>query len=475
MNAPMERDAAYIARAVKPNIFDGAADTELILPLVLANLASPRLWTLADKLKSHLADFPDDGDPRGVSSFLRAAAKQIDRDCKHVHPADVSALFGDLDLAHEKRRLGANTVEAALQSIEATARFRLAQGNDRQKDLLEAIAAGRFPAFTYNNIDVIRAFRTLLQKKSTAPAGLTSCLDEVAMFAALGMTMPQSAVYDIVLLAAPVHYTAFGRDGQGRAFWFHSKNHFYTKADWDKRVAEDYGGDPHAAFTDHLVTADRIMTIEGTFDFASGACRITPDHLQDITRAMENFFGAMPRNLANALARPIHYAQPSSFAGLFRRFLALESRDSFAAFLKTQAQQPDVETDLVAASFRALDGCYPRVFLLAARESRLRDCDLTSVETVLNQLRALPRRDSIFADRGRIALPDETLLFGGGTDRDIGLLLHVALERMGRAQVVTLMTSDETYVIADDLCLAVTNLAPSQAPRDDAVLYRIAR
>jgi hypothetical protein len=470
----MERDPAFIARAVKPNIFDGAADTELILPLVLANLASPRLWALAEKLKARLADFPDDGDPRGVSSFLRATAKQIDRDCKHVHAAEVSALFGDLNLAHEKRRLGANIVDAALRSIETSARFRLAQGNDRQVDLIEAIAAGHFPAFTYNNIDVIRAYRNLLQKKSAAPAGLTSCLDEVAMFAALGMTMPENVVYDMVILASPVHYTAFGRDGQGRAFWFHGKNRFYTKADWDKCVTEDYGGDPHAAFSDRLVIADRIMTIEGTFDFASGVCRITPDNLAVITRAMEDFFGAMPRDLASALTRPIHFAPPSTFAALYRRFLALETRDRFVEFLKAQALQPDIETDLVAASFRALEGCDPRVFLIAARESRLRGLDLTSIDTVLNQLRALPHRDSIFEDRERMAMPDETLLFGGGTDRDLGLLFHVALERMGHAQVTTLMTPDETYVIAHDLCFAMTNLLPTQVPHDDAVLYRIA-
>jgi hypothetical protein len=294
------------------------------------------------------------------------------------------------------------------------------------------------------------------------------------MFAALGMTMPESAVYDMVLLAAPVHYTAFGRDGQGRAFWFHGKNRFYTKADWDKCVAEDYGGDPHAAFSDRLVTADRIMTIEGMFDFASGVCRITPDNLAIITRAMEDFFGAMPRDLASALARPIHFAPPSTFAALYRRFLALETPNSFVEFLKVQTLQPDIETDLIAASFRALEGCDPRVFLIAARESRLRGLDLTSIDTILNQLRALPHRDSIFEDRERMAMPDETLLFGGGTDRDLGLLFHVALERMGHAQVTTLMTPDETYVIAHDLCFAMTNLLPTQVPHDDAVLYRIA-
>jgi hypothetical protein len=216
------------------------------------------------------------------------------------------------------------------------------------------------------------------------------------------------------------------------------------------------------------------MTIEGMFDFASGVCRITPDNLAIITRAMEDFFGAMPRDLASALARPIHFAPPSTFAALYRRFLALETPNSFVEFLKVQTLQPDIETDLIAASFRALEGCDPRVFLIAARESRLRGLDLTSVDTVLNQLHALPHRDSIFEDRERIAMPDETLLFGGGTDRDLGLLFHVALERMGYAQVTTLMTPDETYVIVHDLCLAMTNLLPTQAPGDDAVLYRIA-
>lgn len=470
----MNHDPALVARAVKPNIFDSAADTELILPLVLANLASPRLWSLAQKLTTRLVDFPDDGNPHGVSPFLRAAAKQIDRDCKHVHPSEVSALFGDLDLAHETQRLGSQIVENAIRSIEASAHFRQAQGDDRQMELLDEIAAGRFPAFTYNNIDVIRACRRLLNKKSSAPAGLTSCLDEVAMFAALAMTMPEGAVYDMVLLAAPVHYTAFGRDGQGRPFWFHGKNRFYTKADWDRCVAEQHAGDVHAAFADHLVTLDRIMTIEGTFDFASGSCRITPANLSDIAKAMESFFGVMPRDLNEALSRPIAFAPPSPFAALYRQFVALPARDAFTAFLDEQEAHPDLESDLVAASFRSLKGCDPRAFLIAARQSLLRGLDLTSVQTVLAQIRALPLRDSIFEDRERIAMPDETLLFGGGTDRDCGLLLHIALERLGCTRITTLMTDSETYVVADGLSVAMTNLTPDQAPPDRAIRYRLA-
>ena len=462
-------DPEAIARAVRPTIFDAACHTDLVLPLVLANLASPRLWTLSEKLRARVKDFPDDGDPRGLSPFLRAAAKQIDRDFEHVHPETVSALIGDLDLASEAARLGTAEVARAVDAIARALRIRIARGLQHSDELLRMIEDGRFPAYTYGTIDIIRANRKRVAR-TRAPAGLTSCLDEAALFAALAMTLPGGTLHDMVLIGAPSHYTCFGRDGAGRPFWFFAKNALLSKADWDALVARDHTGSVDDAFDTRLATADRILGIEGVFDFENGTSEIVPAHLADLREAMTHFFRVLPRPLADAFARPIRFRPPSPFAALFRRFLGSATREPLLACLRAHAAIGDRETDLVAASFRALAGCDPRVYLLAARRAAFHDLALTTRDALIARLRALPRA-SLFDDRERIAMPDETLCFGG-TDRDIALLMHVAWERLGHTPVETLVTDTDSFVCSEGSCISATTFAPAPRPAEAAIVLR---
>ena len=164
---------------VRPNLFDAYCDSRLVLPLVLANLAAPRLWALAEKLKSRAKDFPDDGHPHGLSPFIRAAAKQIDRDFEHLKPEDVAAMIGTYDLAAERARLGAEIVDTAIDSIIRSCRYRMERGTLQASALLAIIESGQFPAYCYTNIDIIRAHRRLLKKRAHPPAGLTSCVPSV--------------------------------------------------------------------------------------------------------------------------------------------------------------------------------------------------------------------------------------------------------------------------------------------------------
>lgn len=462
------------ARCVRPNLFDAYADSHLILPIVLANLASPRLWTLAEKLKARVANFPDDGDPHGVSPFIRAAAKQIDRDFEHLRPEDVAELIGIFDLSTERARLGTDIVDTAVHSIIESCRYRMERGTLKADALLKIIEAGQFPAYCYTNIDVIRAHRRLLHKRAHPPAGLTSCVDEAAMFAALTMTMPENTIFDCVMLSSPTHSTAFGRDGIGRPFWFFGKNLIFSKADWDARVAETYAGDTQQAFDDLLPQTDRILSIEGVFDFRSGASEITPDNISSMINGLRHFFGTLPRQIQEAIDKTIHYAPPSGFAAIFRRFLPTDNHKAFADFLHQHETIDDSETDLVAAAFRTLRGCAPRVFVKAARQALLRHFDLSSIDAALAQIRALPLNQSIFDDQTRITMPDETLLFGGGSSHDKALLLHIALERITGDTVVTLITADDAFVQMGHKTWSATTGVECSAPADAIILVRLA-
>lgn len=471
MPASVAHGDSTIAHCVRPTLFDAYCDSHLVLPLVLANLASPRLWALADKLKARTADFPDDGHPHSLSPFLRAAAKQIDRDFEHLKPEDVAAMIGTCDLAAERTRLGAESVDTAVDSIVRSVRYRIARGTLKAEALLRIIEAGQFPAYCYTNIDIIRAYRRLLKKRAHPPAGLTSCVDEAAMFAALAMTMPTGTIYDCFMLSSPTHVTAFGRDGDGRPYWFFGKNMMIAKAEWDERVATHYSGDVQQAFDDLLPGTDRILGIEGVFDFRTGTSEIAAENIESLRTGMIDFFGRLPQQLYAAFNQPIRYTTPSGFAPIFRRFLPARSHADFAAFLQDPSLAKNPELSRVAASFRALDGCDPSVFLQAARLSQLRSLDIASPTTIITQVQALPSRQSIFDDANRIAMPDETLLFGGGSTRDLALLFHVALERTG-ATVTTSITASDAFVQADGMTWSMTTLTEAAPPRGNDILLR---
>lgn len=428
---------------------------------------------MSEKLRARTKDFPDDGNPCGLSPFIRAAAKQIDRDFEHLRPEAVSELIGDLDLASAAARLGKGTVAAATGSISATVRHRVARGTLPSDALLGCIAEGRFPAYAYANIDVIRATRRL-GGRTRAPSGLTSCVDEAAMFGALAMTMPQGTVHEIFLLTSSSHTTAIGRDGQGRPFWFYGKNALFSKADWDSCVAGTHGGDIQQAFDDRMPNVNCLLGIEGAFDFTTRESAITPENWHAAAQLMKEFFGSLPSQLEAAFSQEPRFLPPSGFAPIFRRFIALEGRDSFEDFLRAHDRIDDIETDLVAASYRSLQGCDPRAFLIAARNSALRGVPQDSVDSILVHLRALPGRESIFGDRNRIAMPDETLLFGGGSDRDIALLLHVALERLTGLRCVTVMTDADSFVTCGERTWSARTLEPAIAPPEGAARFRFA-
>jgi hypothetical protein len=78
----------HLDRAVAPNLFDAAADPEVIFPLVLANLMSPRLWELRDQLSGS-------ADPiRALCDCtIRPIQQYVDHHFEHVTPDLVAEMM----------------------------------------------------------------------------------------------------------------------------------------------------------------------------------------------------------------------------------------------------------------------------------------------------------------------------------------------------------------------------------------------
>jgi hypothetical protein len=197
-------------RVVAPNFFDAVLDPELIFSLVLANLMSPRLWDLRERLLQSSEPIKPLSE-----SYIQRIQQLIDGHFEHVTPVRVVEMNGVIDLNVEGERLGSAAVEYALSKVLSTLDWRVRRGT-LQKDFfpLELISRRKFPAYVYSTIDEAWASRRLLQRRKHKPLGLTCCLDEAAIFTALNLMLPKGSVDELVLIGSPAHYSALPPSSQ---------------------------------------------------------------------------------------------------------------------------------------------------------------------------------------------------------------------------------------------------------------------
>jgi hypothetical protein len=452
-----------------PSIFDALAHPDIIMPLVLANLLSPELWRLSDQVFERAKRAPD-AEPH-VSPLLRAAQHQVDRHFEHLSMTRTAEVFGELDLTQEAARLGGALVEEAVTRILTNVEKRVREdGLDTRaiEYLHEAVRRRRFPAYHYSHFDVVRANRRLAEKRKKVPKGLTSCLDEVAIFCALVLTLPEDVVETVVVLASPEHYTAFGWNEAQEPWWFYGKNHLYSSHDWHALVAQDHDGDPQLAFDRRLGQVDRIVTIRGSWYLETGESSLPSDRRHAIVGALDRFFGTRLRQVDAALAKQKAPKAPSDFETLFLSLKATRSRaEARERFQVLGDFRKNEALSLVAYNYRTLAVSDLSPYLAAARRgAAVRDlgASLASVDAAMDYVRALPSRESIFQDRNRMAMPEETLRFQTGTDRDCALLLHVLLEALPeparpRGPVDTVFCEEDSYVLFDDVAVRMSDVS----------------
>jgi hypothetical protein len=123
-------------------------------------------------------------------------------------------------------------------------------------------------------------------------------------------------------------------------------------------------------------------------------------------------------------------------------------------------------------SFRSLELQDLSPYLSVARQQplcKLLGRALTSRLEAVDIVKNIEGCDSIFKDRNRIAMPDETLRLKTGSDRDKALLLHTLIEHVCAStlvseQVVTLLTEDDSFVCIDSFCFSLKTLSHVSRP-----------
>ncbi|WP_328361754.1 hypothetical protein OG976_10920 [Mycobacterium sp. NBC_00419] len=441
------------SQLVAPNMFDAIAEPDVLLPLVMANAMSPRLWRLGRKV----AAAPDP---------LEAARRVVDTSFTHALPDRVAEVSGVLDLDAERGRLGAAVIDQAIADInhgwDDRRRAGLLAPDD---DLQESIAAGRFPAYAYANVDVINAARRTTSGGAQRPRGLTSCLDEAGLFAALVMTAPAltAALDGIAILASSLHYTVFGWTG-GQPWWFWSKRNLYTRELFREKVIHQHGGDPGAAVTSVMAAPfRRLISRRGHVDFRTGVSSLPPEEIERTLAMIVDFFGHLPHGF-EASPGDLQFVAPSPHDILFdeavRCASAAEVQQVVRSHVTAAGGTVSAATQALLA-FRSLEVDDLMPYLAAARRGPLvtaRAAGLRSVDDAL-ALAGGPADAPALGDPSRLALPDEVLGRGCCSPAERGLLLHVLLENLGCAPVHTELIDGDAITRTPDFSVRASDLA----------------
>ncbi len=445
------------SQVVAPDLFDAIAEPGVLLPLVMANAMSPRLWRLGRRV----ATAPDP---------LEAARRVVDTSFTHASPEAMARVSGYLDLDAERRRLGARVVDDAIAEIDRAWEERRRRGLLPDGDGLQGVmASGRFPAYSYANVDVVHAARRTPGGPGQRPRGLTSCMDEAALFAALLIPAPNATARldGVALLLSSTHSTAFCWAGD-EAWWFWGKRALFTRADFAGRVEQRHHGDVAEALVEIMAAPmRRIVSRRGTLDLTTGRSSLPPDEVQRTLAAIDRFFGCRP----DALAGPIdslEYVPPSAHDRLFDQAVRCTSADEVQGLVR-DALHGDADDRTAAThallAFRSLDLDDLMPYLHAARRGPLVTrlaATLGSADQAIAAVAALGAAPAL-GDPRRLALPDEVLGRGSASAAERALLLHVLLERVGSGPVRTVLMGDDAITRSGSLAVRASDLAQVNA------------
>jgi len=418
---------------VLPNFFDAIVHPDVVLPLILSHLLSESLWERRGKVIENMSNLAV-ADPSIPVEFF-AIKRFIDKNFEHLHPQDVAKIYGYIDVVHEKGRHGNDLIDHGIAGLARYVEFVQNTGSDRIAWMLDALADGTFPNYTYSTYDVIRAHRQFSHNRKSSSNGVVSCLDEMSLFCAGALTLPKELHYHTIMLVGPSHYTVLTWDNERNGYWFPAKRYLFSRTTWQAFVDVDFAGDVESAFSSIMCETNRIISIRGSFDFDTGASHIAESILREIVSDIEQLFGFVPPHLKAAMERPIVELPPLPYYDVYINMRGATSRDDVLATIREAAtERSERWAEDVLLAYRSVHVPNPERYFEAALESPLARAAAATMHTIddaIAYVEAIPGRESIFNDADRIAMPDEVIRLQTGTDRDRELLLRVLQHWVG--------------------------------------------
>ncbi|MEI6339165.1 MAG: hypothetical protein WCQ57_11360 [Verrucomicrobiota bacterium] len=419
INTTPEKHRAFLRRAVSPNLFTCTLHPEFIPGLVIANLMTPCLWEWAEHSGAA-------GEKENPHKAFAAIQRFLNKKFYHATGQDFAAIWGLQEARHtldeEERKASAYAMGLIGRSLSTAG-----QQHPWTLPLIPLLQDGLFPLYVYGTADVLRAHGKRLGKHTL---GVTSCLDECVLAASLALAAGVCRWEDVIFVGSPFHYTVFFLTAQG-TIWFNAKREIFTRAMWEEQCAGQDEEGRARLLLDKLIIADRLICGNGLKVFPGSELTGNRDVVARAVGEVERF----------AQAR-LEWLHPVPEGGGDHVFTGLDvvSADCAGGFGRVQgavlerAEQggaPILEAALYM--FRHPQFCETEVLHEAAQTNfytYLRAASAGSVEDVHAVVDSVPGRESFYGPGGRMALPDEVLAFGTGSEAERELLCKVMQEHV---------------------------------------------
>jgi hypothetical protein len=405
-----------LSRAVSLTVLELDVDRDALVPAyLLANMMSPALWTWRERRRVSTAS------GRLLSANRRLA--QLQRRFHHytfTHFPDKPGgdPWGLLDFAEEEARLGTSFVRRMRLEYDRTLRALLAQNADSQFGRIvteDYYHAGYFPRLRNETIEIMDAYGRVSPEGS--PSG--KCAALAMLWAAALIVWGRFPAEQVTVIGNRAHIFVFLDEGNG---------HLFNNTRWFNRT--------RIRNQSELSEYARTVTSSAPTTFlycpAVGMCHcderrseIPPDQLTELLAKVRAF-----------LSVPLQFPDLKEFrfenaTHIVPPLTESRSAEQYQSGMWSLAQShPGSIYDFAQYAFRRLCVPHPEAYARAA----LRDyhtqrlaTGIQSLEDAAAVLGEIRGRQCAFGCRERLALPDETLFFGMGDDREMALLLFALL------------------------------------------------
>jgi hypothetical protein len=389
---------------------------ELVPAFLLANLMSPALWAWRSEKRA----FANDGSLLSAKNRLNQLQRFFHRYTFIILPDKPGGdLWGLLSFPEEEKRFGADFIERIRAEYDATFRKLL---NDNPESQFGQIVnqsyyrEGFFPRLKNETLEVMNAFAR------TDPEGKRAgkCIGLGMLWAAAIAVWGRFPLDWITITGNRAHMFVYLDEEEGHLLnntkWF-SGTRINNQSELSNFVREVASGTETTFF---------YIPAVGMCHCPAKKSEIPRERITEIYDEIGDFV-SIPLKHPNP--ETINFVQSSnSLPDPLEYESALEYQTAVAELAK---QFPDSIYEFALYAFRSLAVTHPQAYVrAAARDYHTKQLAqaITSLDDALKTVAGVAGRDSVFESRERMAMPDETLIFNTGDDRDRALLLYTLLQ-----------------------------------------------
>ena len=407
------------SRSTSLTVFEIHQAAQKIIPgYLIANMMSPALWEW-QKFRPIIGG---DGKLKGTNSRLKELQRQFHQ---YRFTNDPSKPGGDpwglLNFDDEKSRLGHEFVEQIRKEYDETLNHLLKLDEESQFGQIveqDFYKEGYFPRLKNETIEGMDGYRRI----DPEGKGSGKCVALAMLWASSLAVCCKLPLDQIFIVANKAHLFVFLDDGNTINFFNNGKWYNSTRISNDSELSRQARS---------VATGSDVMFIympgKGMCDIFNKKSEVEREAIEGIEAKCTEFLGAPLRvgDLDEVEFQVNEFAipDPSDFE---------TQADYRAAIYQLADEYPDSAFAHARYAYRDWKSTSPEVYAHASmREYEVGKAakEVNTIQEALTIVESIENNESIFHSRDRIALPDETLLFQTGDDRDKALLLYTLIQR----------------------------------------------